>query len=323
MEERSKSENKKINFALIGVAGYIAPRHLNAIKENGGEVIATLDPHDSVGILDKYFPNSKFFTSLERFDRYLDKLNRDKSDSSVDYVSICSPNYLHDAHVRIALRNNAHAICEKPLVLNPWNIDPLIELAKKVHKKIFTVLQLMLHPDLHRLKSSVDNNKSKKKYEVILTYITPRGNWYLNSWKGDTEQSGGLATNIGIHFFDLLIWIFGKVKNNELHYKSKNKLFGYLELENANVKWFLSIDANDLEQFSSNNTYRSLTVDGDEIEFSNNFTDLHYKIYRDILDGGGFDPDDSRDSIMLAHQIRESKIIVTSKNTHPLGSNVK
>ncbi len=292
-------------FALTGVAGYIAPRHLQAIKDTANELVAALDPHDAVGILDSYFPNVDFFTESERFDRHLEKMKR--SGKGIDYLSICSPNYLHDAHIRMALRLGAHAICEKPLVLNPWNLDLLAEIEAETQRKIYTVLQLRLHPAIIALKEKYKN--SKGKHTVKLTYFTSRGNWYLFSWKGNEERSGGLATNIGIHFFDMLIWIFGDVKAYQVDQRNELSTKGTLELENASVEWHLSIDPKSLpEDIKSKNqrTYRNVQIDGEAIEFSEGFTNLHTEVYKDILSGGGFGLTDSRPSIELVHKLRIS-----------------
>lgn len=295
------------NFAITGVAGYIAPRHLKAIKDTGNIVIAAADPHDSVGILDQYFPEAAFFTEIERFDRHLDKLRR--NNEGIDFLTICSPNNLHDAHIRLALRNGAHAICEKPLVLNPWNLDLLEKLEKEYDKKIYTILQLRVHNALVALKEGIDKEKmlKKDKYKVELTYITTRGQWYNYSWKGDEHKSGGVATNIGIHFFDLLIWLFGQVTHSDVTVKQATKIGGELELENATVEWFLSIDKNDLMRKTndySRRTYRSITIDGKEIEFSDGFTDLHTEVYRRILNNSGFGIRDARASIELVSKLR-------------------
>ncbi|MDQ7818448.1 MAG: Gfo/Idh/MocA family oxidoreductase [Melioribacteraceae bacterium] len=299
------------NFALTGVAGYIAPRHLKAIKETGNNLIAALDPHDSVGILDQYFPDAAFFTEFERFDRHIEMLKRKQKDFKLDYLSICSPNNLHDAHIRFALRIGADAICEKPLVLNPWNLDALKLLEKEFDKKIYTVLQLRLHPSIISLKGSLssDNQAQRTKNRVTLKYITSRGLWYNFSWKGDNQKSGGIATNIGIHLFDLLIWLFGKVEGYELETVQQNKMGGTLQLARADVKWFLSIDKNDLPEEALKNkhsTFRSIQVDGNEIEFTEGFTDLHTEVYKEIIAGRGFGIDDSRPSIELVQKIRES-----------------
>lgn len=309
-------------FALIGAAGYIAPRHMKAIKDTGNILVAALDKCDSVGIIDSYFPNAHFFTEFERFDRFVDKLRR--KGEKVDYVSICSPNYLHDAHIRFALRNDADAICEKPLVLNPWNIDALSELEKETGRKVYNVLQLRVHDSIISLRDRIQSEYKlkNKKYNIDLTYITSRGNWYFVSWKGDLSKSGGVATNIGIHFFDMLIWIFGDVKHTEVHYSEPlKKMSGYIELEKANVRWFLSVDYNDLPEEikqKGQRTYRSITFDGEEIEFSEGFTDLHTVVYKDILNGGGFGLEDARPSIELVYQIRNLNPVGFNERAHPL-----
>lgn len=293
-------------FALIGAAGYIAPRHMKAIKETGNELVASLDKHDNVGILDSYFPGSDFFTEFERFDRHLDKLRR--QDKGVDYVSICSPNYLHDSHIRFALRQHAHAICEKPLVLNPWNVDALAEIEKETGKRVYTILQLRLHPAIIELRNRILNGPADKIYDVDLNYITSRGNWYQVSWKGDNAKSGGVATNIGIHFFDMLLWIFGDMKTVSVNELSDDTASGTMELQRARIKWFLSIDAERLPETAKANgkrTHRSLTMAGTEIEFSDGFTDLHTASYCDILSGNGFGLLDAKPSIQLVHEIRK------------------
>lgn len=295
------------NFALIGVGGYVAPRHMKAIKETGNNLIAALDKHDSVGILDSYFPESDFFTEFERFDRHLEKLKR--QGIHTDYVTVCSPNYLHDAHIRFGLRVGADVICEKPLVLNPWNVDALMEIEKETGKRIFTILQLRLHPAIIALKEKVEKAPAQKKYDVKLRYITSRGHWYHISWKGDVQKSGGIATNIGIHFFDMLIWIFGDVISNEVHEHSDQTAHGKLELAKANVDWFLSIDANTLppdSRQSGKRTFRTLTIDGEEFEFSEGFTELHTRSYEEILKGNGFPVEETRKSIQLVHEIRKN-----------------
>jgi UDP-N-acetyl-2-amino-2-deoxyglucuronate dehydrogenase len=299
------------NFALTGVAGYIAPRHLKAIKETSNNLIAALDPHDSVGILDQYFPDTAFFTEFERFDRHIEMLKRKDNNFKLDYLSICSPNHLHDAHIRFALRVGADAICEKPLVLNPWNLDALELLEKEFGRKIYTVLQLRLHPSLIQLKKELSSKSqgSAARHKVALHYITSRGIWYNFSWKGDSQKSGGIATNIGIHFFDLLIWLFGNVESFMLQIAESNKMKGTTQLKNADVDWFLSIDKNDLpEEAIKNNrsTFRSIQIDGKEIEFTEGFTDLHTEVYKNILVGGGFGIDESRPSIELVYKIREA-----------------
>ena len=297
------------NFALIGASGYIAPRHMRAIKETGQNLIAAVDKNDSVGIIDTYFPDASFFTEFERFDRHSEMLRRAGEEFRIHYVSICSPNYLHDAHIRFALREGANAICEKPLVLNPWNAEALHIIESETGKKVNTVLQLRYHPSIVELKKKIDGSKNKKKHEIELTYITPRGKWYNFSWKGNILKSGGVATNIGIHFFDMLIWIFGGVIDNVLHLSEYNKAAGLLELENASVKWFLSIDRNDLPGHLLSGkpvTYRSIKVDGKEIEFSQGFADLHTVTYREILKGNGYGILDALPSIEVAYKIRNS-----------------
>ncbi len=311
----------KKNFALIGAAGYIAPRHLNAIKETGNNLIAALDPFDSVGIMDGYFPEADFFTESERFDRHLDKIRRLNEGRQVNYVSICSPNYLHDSHIRMALRNNAHAICEKPIVLNPWNIDALQTIERESEKKIYTILQLRLHPSIIALKKEIEEAPEDKIYEVDLSYLTSRGRWYQISWKGDASKSGGVATNIGVHFFDMLSFLFGDIKENIVHYSDKFKAAGLLELEKARVRWFLSLDENDIPaniKAGGQKTFRSITVNGKEIEFSNGFTDLHTTSYQKILEGNGFSLEDARSGINAAFHIRNSNPIGLRGDYHPL-----
>jgi UDP-N-acetyl-2-amino-2-deoxyglucuronate dehydrogenase len=309
------------NFAMTGIAGYIAPRHLKAIKDTGNNLVAAVDPHDSVGLLDSYFDQAKFFTEFERFDRHVEKLRRMDEDKRVHYVTVCSPNYLHDAHVRFALRVGADAICEKPVVLNPWNIDALQELEQESGQKVFTILQLRVHPSLLALKAKLATQPTNQKHEISLTYITSRGAWYLASWKGQLERSGGLATNIGIHFFDLLIWLFGPVQESKVHHASGKRACGFIELASANVKWFLSIEKDDLSdelKLKNQRTCRSITSDGDEIEFSEGFTDLHTVVYRETLAGRGFGLDDARPSVVLAHNIRNAVPMGINANSHPL-----
>lgn len=311
--------SREENFALIGAAGYIAPRHMNAIKETGNILIAALDPMDSVGIIDDYFPNADFFIEPERFDRHLDKLRR-SGNGKVAYVAICSPNYLHDAHIRMALRNDANAICEKPLVLNPWNLDGLAEIETETGKKIFNILQLRHHKAIIDLKNKIDNLPKDHIHDIDLTYITSRGKWYHYSWKGDIAKSGGVVTNIGIHFFDMLGWIFGEAKNNTLHLLKPDKASGLLQLKNANVRWYLSVDKNDLPLHAVQNnkpTYRSITVDNKEIEFSGGFTDLHTESYKHILNNKGYGIAEARNSIEIAHLIRNQKITSGHTDKHP------
>jgi UDP-N-acetyl-2-amino-2-deoxyglucuronate dehydrogenase len=310
------------NFALTGVAGYIAPRHLQAIKDTGNKLVAAMDPHDSVGILDRYFPTTSFFTEFERFDRHLEKLRRTHSTNKADYLSICSPNNLHDAHIRLALRIGADAICEKPLVLNPWNLDQLQEIENETGKKVYTILQLRVHPALVELhKKLVEIKSSKTKHNVILTYITSRGPWYDYSWKGREDISGGVATNIGVHFFDLLMWLFGGIQNNVVHLRERGKAAGFIELENANVKWYLSIDKNDLPAEAiekGRSTHRSITVDDKELEFTEGFTDLHTRVYEKILAGNGFGISHARPSIETVYNIRHMDISHQKEMMHPL-----
>jgi len=305
-------------FGLIGAAGYIAPRHMKAIKDTGNDLIAALDISDSVGIIDSYFPNASFFTAFERFDRYIEKLKYEES-SFLDYISICSPNYFHDAHIRFALRSGAHAICEKPLVINIENLDKLDMVEQKTNKKIYNVLQLRLHPSIVKLKNKIINSP-EKIYDVELTYITSRGNWYDYSWKGDKSKSGGIATNIGVHFFDMLCWIFGEQLNIKVFKNDSKVSSGFLELKKANVKWFLSTDKNYLpEKTRQKNmtTYRSISIDGEEIEFSDGFTDLHTRVYEDILEGNGFGLKDAYSSIAIVDKIRNMKISGLKEDYHP------
>lgn len=295
-----------MNFALIGAAGYIAPRHMKAIKETNNTLIAALDKNDSVGNIDNYFPDSDFFIEPERFDRHIDKL-RKVPEKKIDYVSICSPNFLHDAHIRLALRNEAHAICEKPIVLNPWNIETLTELEKETTKNIYTILQLRYHESIVKLKNEIENSKRTEKYDIDLVYITGRGKWYQYSWKGDISKSGGIATNIGIHFFDMLCWIFGEMENCVVHHSDNNRAAGFIELKKARVRWFLSVDANDVpSEFKEKGkrTFRSIKILGNEIEFSEGFTDLHTVSYSQILNGNGFRIIDAQPSVTIAHRIR-------------------
>lgn len=296
------------NFVLIGAGGYIAPRHMKAIKDTGNNLLAALDKHDSVGILDSYFPNADFFIEFERFDRHIEKLKR--QGVHTNYVSVCSPNYLHDAHIRFGLRIGADVICEKPIVLNPWNIDALMEIEKETGRKIYTILQLRLHPAIIALREKISNGPEGKKYIVNLNYITSRGHWYHTSWKGDIQKSGGVATNIGIHFFDMLLWIFGDVKENIVHEHSSDTASGTLDLDRAIVNWTLSINAGNLPSEAKNTgkrTHRSLTIDGEEFEFSEGFTELHTKSYEKILAGKGFSSGETRKSVQLAHDIRNFK----------------
>lgn len=303
-------------FALIGAAGYIAPRHLRAIRDNGGELVAAFDPADSVGILDSFFPNTSYFSEFERFDRHVEKLRR--KGEGVDYVAICSPNYLHDAHIRFSLRSGAHAICEKPLVLNPWNVDALEELEADGDRKIFTILQLRLHPAVIALRDRVAAEPDKI-WDVDLTYITSRGGWYHVSWKGDEKKSGGIATNIGVHFYDMLSFVFGPLEENIVHLREPNRASGYLAYKRARVRWYLSIDRNDLPPHTpaGQTTYRSITVGDDEIEFSAGFTDLHTLSYEHILSGQGFGIAEVRPSIETVARIRNMEITAPGDLAHP------
>ena len=307
------------NFGIIGVAGYIAAKHLHAIKETGNNLLASLDKFDSVGRIDSYFPESDFFVEFERFDRHFDKLKR--TVTKIDYVSICSPNYLHDSHIRFALRHQAEAICEKPIVLNPWNIDALQEIENETGRKIYTVLQLRLHPKILELREKIMNGSKDKVYDIDMTYVASRGNWYSISWKGDIQKSGGVATNIGIHFFDMLSWIFGDTRKNIVHILEPHKAAGYLELENARVRWFLSLDYNDIPvnlRESGKRTFRSITVNDEEIEFSEGFADLHTMTYKEILAGRGFGLKEARQSVETAYTIRNSKPVGLQGDYHPI-----
>ena len=307
------------NFGLIGVAGYIAVRHLRAIKDTGNNLLASLDKFDCVGILDSYFPESDFFVEFERFDRHFEKLKR--NGTKIDYVTICSPNYLHDSHIRFALRHQADAICEKPIVLNPWNIDALQEIERETGRKVNTILQLRLHPKILELREKIKNGPKDKVYNIDLTYVTSRGNWYNISWKGDVQKSGGVATNIGVHFFDMLEWIFGNPVSNVVNISEKNKAAGYLELEKARIRWFLSLDINDMPSGiidSGKRTFRSIIVDGEEFEFSEGFNELHTMTYREILSGRGYGLEDARSSIETVYTIRNAQPKGLVGEYHPL-----
>ncbi|MBP6516602.1 MAG: Gfo/Idh/MocA family oxidoreductase [Chitinophagales bacterium] len=306
------------NFALIGAAGYIAPRHLKAIKDTGNNLVASLDRFDSVGIIDSYFPDSNFFTEFERFDRFIDKYIR--SNNKLDYTSVCTPNYLHDSHIRFGIRHGSDVICEKPLVLNPWNIDGLKEMEKDYGCRVWNIFQLRLHPAIIALKKKVEEAPKDKVFEFDLTYITSRGNWYYQSWKGDTTKSGGIATNIGVHFYDMLSWIFGKVKNNVVHVHTHDRAAGFLEFDRAKVRWFLSINADTIPaelRAQGKRTYRSMNIEGEEIEFSDGFTDLHTTSYKEILAGRGFGLDEAYPSIGIVHDIRHATPIGLQGDYHP------
>lgn len=307
------------NFAMIGTAGYIAPRHLMAIRDTGNDLRAALDPFDSVGILDSYFPHAHFFTEFERFDRHIDKLRR--KGTKIDYVSICTPNYLHDSHIRFALRNRADAICEKPLVLNPWNLEALKEIENETGSKVYNILQLRLHPSIIELKEKIANAPADKMHDVDLTYLTSRGNWYFNSWKGDQNKSGGIATNIGIHFFDMLSWIFGPVKENIVHVLDVDRAAGFLHLAKARVRWFLSVNDTylpDEVKKKGQRTFRAITVDGSEVEFSEGFGNLHTRSYEEILKGNGFGLQEALPSINIVHDIRVATPVKPTGDYHPL-----
>lgn len=308
------------NFALIGVGGYVAVRHLRAIKETGNKLLVALDKFDSVGIMDSYFPEAAFFVEFERFDRHIEKMKRVKGEQ-LDFVSICTPNYLHDSHIRMALRSGANAICEKPLVLNPWNIDALENIEREYDKKVNTILQLRLHPSIIALREKIKNGPKDKVYDVDLTYLTSRGSWYYTSWKGDVSKSGGIASNIGIHFYDMLSWIFGDVKVNDTHLHTFDRAAGYLEFEQARVRWFLAINDKLLPEpikKKGQRTYRSITVDGEEIEFSDGFFDLHTTSYENIIEGNGFGLDDAKQSIEIVHKIRNAELKPLIGEYHPL-----
>lgn len=310
-----------INFALIGASGYIAPRHMKAIHDTGNRLVAVIDPNDSVGIIDRYFPECCFFTEIERFDRFLEKQRRMGSSERVDYVTVCSPNYLHDAHCRLGLRVHADVICEKPLVISPWNIDPLVDLEKEYERRIYSVLQLRLLPSVRELKKRMEEASGDSKAEIVLTYVTRRGRWYHVSWKGNETKSGGLSMNIGVHFFDLLLWIFGRCERSELHLNRPDKMAGWMELEKATVKWFLSIDRADLPKNCLEKNipaFRSLTLDGKEMDLSPNFIDMHTEVYQEILAGRGYGLEDIRPSIELVYQIRRSNIEIHPTHVHPL-----
>lgn len=310
--------NKK-NFALIGAAGYIAPRHLKAIKDTNNDLIAALDRFDSVGIMDSYFPDASFFVEPERFDRHLEKLKYDKN-IELDFISICTPNYLHDAHIRMALRRGADAICEKPLVLNPWNLDALQNMEKESGQRVWNILQLRVHKSIIELKKKIDAAPKDKIFDVDLTYLTSRGNWYYTSWKGDVTKSGGIATNIGVHFYDMLSFIFGDVKENIVHVHTHDRASGYLEFERARVRWFLSINYDVLPEDikgKGQRTYRSITIEGEELEFSGGFTDLHTRVYEGILEGNGYGIDDARQAIEIVHNIRSQEPVGLKGEYHP------
>ncbi len=309
------------NFAIIGVAGYIAPRHLKAVRDTGNKLAAAYDVFDSVGIMDSYFPDASFFTEFELFDRHLSKMKREVN--GIEYLSICTPNYLHDAHIRYGLRLNADVICEKPLVLNPWNIDALSVAERESGKKVNTILQLRLHPAIQDLRKRVASAPAGKIFDVDLTYITSRGNWYYTSWKGDSRKSGGVATNIGVHFYDMLAWVFGAVKNNVVHISSHDRVAGLLEFDKARVRYFLSINEDTLPREAKEagkRTYRSLQMEGIEVEFSDGFTELHTESYKKIIAGEGFGLEDARAAVEIVHGIRHSNPLGLKGDYHPLAA---
>jgi UDP-N-acetyl-2-amino-2-deoxyglucuronate dehydrogenase len=308
------------NFALIGAAGYIAPRHMAAVKETGNRISVAYDVNDSVGIIDSHFPEADFFTEFERFDRHIYNLTRGAQENAIDYMSICSPNYLHDAHCRFAMRSGADAICEKPIVLNPWNLDGLLEMEQATGRRVHTILQLRLHPAIIALREKVQGAPRDTKYEVDLSYITSRGHWYMQSWKADVAKSGGIATNIGVHFFDMLHYIFGTLETNEVHRHTPRHAAGYLEYEHARVRWFMSIDIDDVPEEArarGQRTWRSITVDGEEIEFSGGFTDLHTRSYQEILAGNGFGLEANRTAVEAVAHIRNAPVVSGSSMEHP------
>ncbi|RXK07344.1 Gfo/Idh/MocA family protein [Halarcobacter bivalviorum] len=313
--------NKK-RFALIGASGYIAPRHMQAITETGNELVAALDPYDGIGIMDSHFPQASFFTEFERFDRFIDKYHRE-NDKKIDYIAITTPNYLHDAHIRFALKSGCDAICEKPLVLNPHNIDQLKIIEQETGKRVNNILQLRLHPSIIALKEKVQKELEQnpnKIYDIDLTYLTSRGKWYFVSWKGDEAKSGGIASNIGVHFYDMLSWIFGEVKENIVHLKQPDANAGLLRLKNANVRWFLSVNYDYIPEevkAQGQTTFRSITVEGEEIEFSGGFKDLHTRSYEEILAGNGFGLDEAYGSIDIVSQIRKMTPIGLKEDYHP------
>lgn len=309
------------NFALIGAAGYIAPRHMKAIKETGNQLIAAYDKFDSVGVMDSYFPDADFFVEFERFDRHIEK--RKRQGIRLDYVSVCSPNYLHDAHIRFGLRQGADVICEKPIVLNPWNIDALQEIERETGRQVYNILQLRLHPSVIALRERIQNGPVDKIYDVDLAYITSRGNWYYTSWKGDLSKSGGIATNIGVHFYDMLQWIFGDVQKNVVHVHTHDRAAGYFEFARARVRWFLSINADTLPaavQAKGGRTYRAITIEGEAFEFSEGFTDLHTVSYHDVLEGGGFGLEEARNAIQIVHEIRNATPVGLVGDYHEMAS---
>ncbi|MFC0304860.1 Gfo/Idh/MocA family oxidoreductase [Rhizorhabdus histidinilytica] len=313
------------NFALIGAAGYIAPRHMAAIKATGNRLVAAYDPFDSVGIIDSHFPEAFFFTEFERFDRHFDKLRRAQSDEAIDYVSICSPNYLHDSHIRFALRSGAHVICEKPLVVNPWNLDAIAQIELETGRKVNSILQLRLHPSIISLREKIRGGTLETKLNVDLTYVTSRGRWYMQSWKGVEKKSGGIMANIGVHFFDMLHFLFGELQESSVHLRHDNRAAGYLEYEHARVRWFLSVEIDDLPEAiraTGQRTYRSILIDGEEFEFSGGFTDLHQRSYEEVLAGHGFGIDDNRQAINTVAAMRRCELTAAGE-AHPFVAKVQ
>ena len=313
------------NFALIGAAGYIAPRHMAAIKATENRLVAAYDPFDSVDIIDSYFPDAYFFTEFERFDRHVDKLRRSKSVEALDFISICSPNYLHDSHIRFALRSGADVICEKPLVVNPWNLDAIAKIEHETGRKVNSILQLRLHPRILSLRDKVQSERREIKHEVDLTYVTSRGRWYLQSWKGVEHKSGGIIANIGVHFFDMLHFMFGKVQESSVHLRGETRAAGYLEFEHARVRWFLSLEVEDVPpaiRETGPRTFRSILIDGEEFEFSGGFTDLHQRSYEEILAGRGFSIDDNREAISTVAGMRCSELSNAGEK-HPFVARIK
>lgn len=308
------------HFALIGVGGYVAPRHLKAIKDTGNELVSSYDKSDSVGIIDSYFPNAAFFTEQELFDRHNRKLKGSKQE--IDFVSVCTPNYLHDAHCRYALTLGADAICEKPLCLNPWNIDALAKIESETERHIYNILQLRYHPSIIALKERVLREQNKI-FDVDLTYITSRGMWYYASWKGDERKSGGIATNIGVHFYDMLMWVFGPLQSQQVHIARHDRCAGMLQLQRANVRYFLSINSDFLPAEAKSNgqtTFRAIHMDGELVEFSKGFTDLHTLSYKEVLAGRGFSIDEVRPAIRLVHDIRNATPVGLKGDYHPLAA---
>lgn len=305
-----------LKFALIGSGGYVAPRHMKAIHDTGNQLVASLDVHDSVGVIDRYFPDSYFFTEFERFDRFVEK--KAGTDQKIDYLVVCSPNHLHDAHVRYGLKAGMDVICEKPIVLNPWNITSLQRIQEETNHSAFSILQLRLHPSVQKLKEQVDIAPKEQQYDITLTYITPRGHWYYTSWKGDEEKSGGIATNIGVHFFDMLIWIFGKIVSHTVQLREHDRAGGIITFKNAKVKWFLSINAETLpdQKAGKPKALRQLFINDMQVDFSHGFEELHTESYKKVLNDEGFTLEDVEPSISLVSEIRKKTIEKDIHNQH-------